>query len=73
MKKKAKFAVKEDSGNVSATFGFRAPNWNSYGSGSHAPVQRVVHRGENLVDGDLAIMVRIGGFAVEELRSLTKW
>jgi hypothetical protein len=33
----------------------------------HASIQRVIHRGQDLVDRDLAIVIRIGGFAAEEL------
>ena len=38
---------------------------NAIGSAA-APVQRVVHRPEDLVDGDPAVVVPIGGFAVEQ-------
>jgi hypothetical protein len=31
-----------------------------------ASIQRVVHGGQHLIDSDLAIVIRIGGFAVKE-------
>jgi hypothetical protein len=32
-----------------------------------ASIQRVVHRGENLIDDDVPVVVRVSGLAVEEL------
>jgi hypothetical protein len=33
---------------------------------TRTPIQGVVHRDEDLIDGDPAVVTRIGGFAVEE-------
>lgn len=47
--------------------GSRAPNGDTSGSGVRASVQRVVHRRENLIDGDVAIVIRIAGLAAPPL------
>ena len=74
MKNKAKFAVEEGRGNVFAGFRSPRPEWEQLGLRiSCTRSTRCSLGGENLIDGDLAVIVRIASSAVEELRSLTKW